>query len=223
MKKVWFIRHGESEANVGNKTETTRDVLLTTTGHLQAQILPSLFEVTPKLIVTSPYLRTKQTASYTMLKFNQVAHEEWPVEEFTYLDQNKWANTTIAERESGRTEYWDIMDPDHFDGPLTESFRHLLFRVEIVLEQIKNSTENFIPIFTHGQFMKTVWWVLFEEILTGKPYEPPSCDKETMKNIYKFFNTTNIPNTAILELEWLDGVTQPKVLLKIEHLERFTY
>ncbi len=40
---------------------------------------------TPDLILTSPYLRTRQTATATIERFPNVPVGVWPIEEFTYL------------------------------------------------------------------------------------------------------------------------------------------
>ena len=45
---------------------------------------------TPDLILTSPYLRTRQTATATIERFPNVPVGVWPIEEFTYLQPSRW-------------------------------------------------------------------------------------------------------------------------------------
>lgn len=53
---------------------------------------------TPDLIVTSPYLRTQQTAAATIERFPNVPVEVWPIQEFTYLQPSRWNGTLSSER-----------------------------------------------------------------------------------------------------------------------------
>ena len=66
MVSIWLIRHGESEANAGLPTSDVALIELTEKGHQQAQKVASAFTQAPSLIVTSPYIRTKQTAQPTI-------------------------------------------------------------------------------------------------------------------------------------------------------------
>ena len=83
MLTVWFIRHGESEGNVGLATSESAMIRLTARGIEQAELIALAFIEPPTLIVTSPYLRAKQTAQLTLLRFPDARREEWPVHEFT--------------------------------------------------------------------------------------------------------------------------------------------
>src|SRR5690348_14946487 len=108
MYKVFLIRHGESEANAGLATTHPKDVKLTSRGHEQArQIATFLGEYTSlNLIVTSSYLRTKQTAEPTKKKFLFETAEEWEVQEFTYLAPRYLGHSTINERRPLVDAYW---------------------------------------------------------------------------------------------------------------------
>lgn len=58
MKEVWFISHGESEANTGFKATAPSVIPLTTKGHEQAFELAETFDCKPELIIITPYLRS---------------------------------------------------------------------------------------------------------------------------------------------------------------------
>src|SRR5258708_17602897 len=98
MRTIWLIRHAQSESNAGLLTRNVSQIRLTALGEIQAQHVVHLFEETPSLIVTSPYLRTQQTAQPTQERFSQVRHVEWPVEEFTYLSLPARDATTPMQR-----------------------------------------------------------------------------------------------------------------------------
>jgi broad specificity phosphatase PhoE len=65
MKKIYFVRHGESEANVkkivaGSET----DAAITEKGRVQAEKAgQELLDKKIELIVSSPLTRTKETAT----------------------------------------------------------------------------------------------------------------------------------------------------------------
>ena len=99
MHKFFLIRHGESQSNAGLATTEPKAVELTSLGHQQAtQIAAFLKEYTSlNLIVTSAYLRTKQTATPTKEIFHKSA-EEWEVQEFTYLSSMHQEQSTTEDR-----------------------------------------------------------------------------------------------------------------------------
>ena len=59
MIEVWYIRHGESESNVGFVTESQYVIPLTKVGHAQAHKTSFAFDRAPTLIVTSDRARTR--------------------------------------------------------------------------------------------------------------------------------------------------------------------
>ena len=83
MIRVFLIRHGESESNAGLPSADPGSAPLTPDGHRQARQVARVLADAPALIVTSPYLRARQTAQPTISRFPGAACEEWPVQEFT--------------------------------------------------------------------------------------------------------------------------------------------
>ena len=72
MIEAYFIRHGESQSNAGMLTEHPGSAPITERGHAQAQILSQMLDCAPGLIVTSSYIRTKQTAAPTIAALKRV-------------------------------------------------------------------------------------------------------------------------------------------------------
>jgi len=156
-KKIWLIRHGQSTANAGAATENHITIPLSIDGQEQAKRISLSFQETPTLIITSPFLRTQQTAEPTIKRFFNVRREVWNVEEFTYLSPETCIGTTAAERKERVNQYWERLDPEYIDGQGAESFTMLLFRAQTAIERLSQIKSGFIVMFTHAQFMRAIW------------------------------------------------------------------
>ncbi|MEM7347754.1 MAG: histidine phosphatase family protein [Chloroflexota bacterium] len=192
MPNTWFIRHGESESNAGLATSNPATIPLTPKGKTQAQQIVAQIKQTPTLIVTSPYLRTQQTAQPTLDKFSQVPHETWPIQEFTYLAPARCQQTTNAERRPWVEAYWQQADPFYVDGVDAESCGMLIERVNTTFDRLENyPSDAFIILFCHGHFMKAAkWWrqTLQSELTSAK-----------VKEFWSFASTFEISNGTIFK------------------------
>src|SRR5256885_1339306 len=164
MVTVLLVRHGESQSNAGLATPNPVKVALTSLGHKQArQVATFLKENMPlNLIVTSPYLRTKQTAEPTRQLFSTTAVEEWEVQEFTYLSSMHQEQSATEDRKPLVEIYWSMCEPFFMDSsypyfilnPHSESFRVFIGRVQAFIRRLKevdNRCQN-IAVFSHEQF-----------------------------------------------------------------------
>lgn len=209
MATVWLIRHAESEANAGLPTSDPTTTQLTATGHQQSQRVAAILKHAPSLIVTSPYLRTKQTAQPTIDRFPTVPQAEWPVQEFTFLSPEHYKNTTTHERRPMVEDYWLKRDPFYVDGEGAESFAMFVERVQTVQFQLFQLTDEFVVVFSHERFIRAVLWMS----LTGTPQATP----EAMQQFQSFIRSFCLPNGAILQCE----LNQPEVWfsqLMVSHL-----
>jgi broad specificity phosphatase PhoE len=199
MHTVWLIRHGQSQTNIGLLAEETSVAGLTERGDKQAgEILKAIQESgkKPSLIITSSYDRSKDTAIPTIRYFPGARWEQWKiVHEFTYLSIENCQNTTREERRPLVKIFWDNDAPSYKDGE-AESFEEFVNRAYETIEQLRFSKEDFITVFTHGQFIQAVLWLLDKC--------PTSLDN-TSKDSYRHFCDENpIPNGAIVPIEF-DG------------------
>ena len=190
MKTIWLIRHAESSANAGFASATPKSTPITERGRQQSELLAQSFCEKPDLIITSAYIRTKQTAEPTIQRFSQVAQEEWPVEEYTYLEPSRYSNTTMAERKPFVEEYWKRGDPFYQDGHGAETFAQFIERVQNVLGLLQTRQETNIFVFTHGYFIRAVVWTLLQ---TSK-----AVDAKAMNSFHLFFESIELPNTGII-------------------------
>jgi len=212
MPAVWFIRHGESEANVGQATAHPATIKLTPKGIEQAYSIVSFFKRSPDLIITSRYQRTFETAKPTLNYFPAARHEEWPVEEFTYLMPLDTLTTSL-ERKPKVEAFWQREDlfyvDDEVDGKQVESFAAFISRVQQVMCCLRQVKENSIAVFSHEQFICAIIWLS----LKGKLEPGSMLCSDSKKQFKDFLATFRLPNGAILPVQlqdnsetWLSGV-----------------
>jgi len=152
-----FIRHGQSTGNAGIPCTDLASIALTELGWEQARAIAAGWVEAPTLIVTSPYLRTQQTARPTIDRFPDVPVETWPIEEFTYLQPARWNGTSSAERMPHLERYWGEADPGYCDGEGAESFATLLGRADAALARLAALPGDALAyVFSHGQFIQAV-------------------------------------------------------------------
>ncbi len=195
-KKIWFIRHGESLANADENFRSNDfsagAVALSGKGIKQAEQLLEHFTSAPDLLITSSFIRTKQTAAPLIKKFPGVPQEEWPLHEFLYLSEKRCFGTTFAERNPWKKEYWGKSDPLHNDGEGSESFMDFIGRVSKSLEKAKNRKENFIVIFSHGYTIAAIKYLMEKR--------PKKITSEVMRDFKKHFKENPVPNATKVEL-----------------------
>lgn len=227
MHRFFLIRHGESLANAGLATIVPKDVELTSQGYVQAQkIAVFLKEYTAlNLIVTSSYLRTKQTAGPTRDEFRFVPHEEWRVEEFTYLLPGYLGYSSVDDRRPLVDAYWEQCQPSFTDSrgsksfaPLfstgSESFDAFISRVQGFIRLLKETAygcEN-IAVFSHEQFINAVLWSIIRK--------PATINADAMRDFRDYFNNNRIPNGAIVELKFRKSQDGWTYELIEEHLKQ---
>ena len=167
--RVAFIRHGQSAGNAGAPCHDLPLFELTELGWSQARHVAASWTETPTLIVTSPFLRTQQTAAPTIERFASVPVEVWPIEEFTYLQPARWNGTLSAERMPHLEQYWAAADPTYCDGDGAESFGNLLRRGEAALARLAALPRPGLAyVFSHGQFIQAVRSIVAEDELDDR-------------------------------------------------------
>jgi broad specificity phosphatase PhoE len=193
-----FIRHGESTGNAGIPHNDLALLELTETGQRQAEEVAAGWFHAPDLIVTSPYLRTKQTARPTLARFPSVPVEVWPIQEFTYLEPSRWNGTLSRDRKPYIDAYWTTADPAYCDGPGAESFSTLLDRARLALRQLESQPKsNRIFVFSHGQFIHAVRMMILY---------PDSTDAERMRLFWRKDGLPSVQNCELIEAEWSDNI-----------------
>ena len=189
---IYLIRHGESTANVGERSDSHDGIPLTEKGRQQAILVADRARV-PRDIVTSKYLRTKQTAAPTMRMFPSAYVHEWAVEEFTYLNPDKYVRSTYEEREAARNEYWTRADPYYRSGGVAESFADLRNRVQGLIACARAAADDRVMVFTHSRFMVAVlWFSMFEHRI--------ALSAKSMNHFERFNHVIRIPNCGVIPM-----------------------
>ena len=176
-----FIRHGQSTGNAGIPCHDLALIELTELGWQQAREVAAGWTERPSLIVTSPYLRARQTAEPTIERFPDVPVEVWPIQEFTYLQPSRWNSTLTRDRKPHIDRYWGTADPAFCDGEEAESFSMLLERARAALERLEAMPQDaLVYLFSHGQFIQALnLLVRYEGMTDGEIMRSfPNYDRE---------------------------------------------
>lgn len=197
MSNIFLIRHGESQSNAGQATLHPASVELTHLGMGQSECIADYLEVhvCPERIVTSCYLRARQTAAPTQSRFPAVPVEEWPVHEFTYLSNEDFPTpSTVEDRKPRVDAYWEQCDPHSVGGPESESFEQFIARARGVMQRFEEvGSSQATVIFTHEQFICAVYWLL--------KCKPPRITPKAMRDFRVFLLENSIPNAGLLRLQ----------------------
>lgn len=190
MKKIFFVRHAESEANVGSKTQFPHSINITERGKVQARNLSNKFPLSPDLIITTPFVRTMQTAQYLIDKFPEVPIKTWPLQEFTFLSPELCKDTTPKDRSPWVNEYWQKCDPNFIHGDGAESFNQFSDRIYSCLKGLFLSENMVIVVFTHGHVIRVIMQII------NRQQTPP---KISMKYYRDEMLKCPIPNVHVFE------------------------
>ncbi|MCE1009813.1 MULTISPECIES: histidine phosphatase family protein [Pseudomonas] len=197
MKNVRLIRHGESAANAGEPTRDHASIPLTAKGLEQAHLVAQSVAVAPRLIVASPFLRAQATAQVTAALYPTVAFETWPIQEYMYLAPARCVDTTIAQRRGWVEAYWSKADPAFCDGDGAESFAELVSRARSLLDRLAEHPATDVLVFSHGQLINTVAWLL--------EHEPLEIDGRAMRDWREYEIAHHIDNGQGLSISWKAG------------------
>lgn len=195
MHTVFLVRHGQSDANAGLPTTNPQAAVLTQQGIKEAKCIAKFFNCyhPPKLIVTSPYLRARQTAEFTCKFFPLAPLEVWKIQEFTYLSSLHEERSTTENRRPKVDSYWKHPLPDFVDAPGSESFRSFINRVLAFMVRLEKIMQDPVAIFSHRQFISAVLWLTKRETI--------EITVEAMQHFKDFLDETPIPNGTIVQVK----------------------
>lgn len=166
-KHIFFVRHGESNSNVdgvhrGSKAE------LTEKGKQQAKDVASRIQrISVDTIISSPYLRARQTAEIISETCNL------PIEESDlYIERRR--PTAVHGLPHADPESRAIMK-SIFDGYVVEGHRHsdeenlddLKERARTALSFLASHSGEKICVVTHGLFLRVLFASVFDSNFSG--------------------------------------------------------
>ena len=191
MSTLYFVRHGESTANAGGVTMPHAEIPLSPLGSEQAQLLGELLNVKPARVLTSSYLRARQTAAPFCAKANVAPQVHPLLDEFSALDSDRVAGMLGAQRRPIADAYWHASDPAARHGPLAETFAEFNDRVAGFVAELPALPDQTV-LFGHG-----IWFGLLCWQLLGFETE----DSAGMREFRAFQRGMTMPNCAVYSLD----------------------
>lgn len=182
MKKVYFIRHAESEGNVGSIRNTSLTPL-SEKGRRQADIIAERCSRLPiEVIISSTFVRARETAETVSRTLSM------PVQYSDLFGERRRPSEQLGKPKNDpsslRAESEVIKNFAHTGYRFSdeENFDDLKVRAKNALAYIENTEEENILVITHGHFMKVILsHILFEDSLSG----------ENCQNVLKKFHMEN--------------------------------
>ena len=199
MREVYWVRHAQSTANAGGRSDANKAVVLSPLGVEQAAAFAQAWPFRPGMIVVSPYVRTHQTAMPLRRKFEAVPVEEWPIHEFTFLSRGLGDGTTAAERLELAKPYWQRMDPFEDLGEGSESYASFHTRVASCLSRAASFRGTGpLVVFTHNRVLCQLMTMVVS---------PPRDVHEGMRRIHGLCSVGRfeVPNCGVLRMTVADG------------------
>lgn len=188
--KIYFVRHGQSQANLEER-EQGAEGPLSELGRKQASFVAKRFSDVPiDLIVSSPYERAKETAEIINshlnkeLRFSELLRERKPPTQYigVLTDDPEYLKVKVHSREMRAVDpTWRHSDEDTFEG--------LKARAIELLRYLESLEKEHILAVTHGGFLRMIAAVMIigEEL--------------TFEEYVKFFRVLRTKNTGITLIE----------------------
>ncbi|WP_315044148.1 histidine phosphatase family protein [Faucicola mancuniensis] len=161
MKKIYLIRHAQSESNAGVAIRPNHEINITELGKTQANELADWLQQHIDEPITdifiSRYLRTQQTAEPFLTKTARTAMIIDDLHEFNYLDFEHIKLLNLAEIRQMAEDFWQ--KPSNFqDSEQTDSFVNFVQRVKNVRTFFDNLPNGTYVVFTHGMWLGMLIW-----------------------------------------------------------------
>lgn len=180
MKRLFYVRHGETEMNAAGLLAGQTETPLTEKGIQQAKSAGKELKVMlPRvdLIICSPYKRTYETAKLIAQEIG------YPVDKIQKNDKFVERTFGVLEGTSGKDflaihEYRDF---DNVEG--AETIEQLQKRAGEAFEYLKTLDEENILVVGHGAFARSI-----RRVVANLPYT------------HEYVVDTSIGNAAIVEL-----------------------
>lgn len=163
MKKIYLIRHAQSESNAGQTVRPNHQINITDVGKTQAQELADWLSANVTEPVTeifvSQYLRTHQTAQPYLQSTKRTAIVIDELHEFNFLDFDTIKDLSFDDIRVIADEFWQ-QHSAHRASELTDSFEHFVARVQKVRAYFDALPDGTYLVFTHGMWIGMLIWQL---------------------------------------------------------------
>jgi broad specificity phosphatase PhoE len=162
MKNIYFVRHGESEGNQARLYQSA-ETSLSEKGHSQAKLIADRFSnIEVEIIISSDYIRAKQTAEYIsqMTGKDIIENSLFRERKRPCIQENRSKHIPeLQEIDEKIEKNWDNLDWRYSDE---ENFVDLRQRAKKCFEFLENRQEDNIVVVTHKNFLHCLlWYCLF--------------------------------------------------------------
>ncbi len=163
MKKIYLIRHAQSESNAGQAVRPNHQINITDVGKTQAQELADWLSANVTEPVTeifvSQYLRTQQTAQPYLQRTKRTATVIDELHEFNFLDFDTIKDLSFDDIRVIADDFWQ-QHSAHRASEVTDSFEHFVARVQKVRAYFDALPDGTYLVFTHGMWIGMLVWQL---------------------------------------------------------------
>lgn len=194
LRTLYFVRHGQSQANAGGVTMPHADIPLTELGRRHAQALAALLPPTPARVLCSRFVRAQHTARpyCQQLGLEPVVHPL--LHEFETLDPDLIAGMDGEQRQPIVAGYWAEGDPHKRMGANAETFAEFALRVRRFMDEDMPALPDGTVLFGHGMWTGLLAWLLLG-FGTDSTLE--------MRHFRRFQLGLPMPNGALYQLQEL--------------------
>ena len=159
MKTVYFVRHAQSEANIGSISQPEREIALSNTGLQQAQALVACLPVAKNVFV-SEMQRTQQTAAPYCQQHNLTAQVLPVLNEFSCLAFDTIRDMDGEARRPLAQAYWQRADPQECTGSGADRFVDFNQRIDDFVQHWHHLPDGSV-LFGHGIWLGLLLWKLW--------------------------------------------------------------
>jgi alpha-ribazole phosphatase len=157
MKKIYYVRHGESVANAGGITMDHHVIPLSEKGYKQAVSVVGSLPSKPSRVYASKFIRTQQTAQPYLESVNFSLDIHPQLHELMNIDSALLAGMNGDERKPISDEYWRTANPHARMGEAAETFIEFSNRVDVVMRDLQHFLNDTV-MFGHGIFLALIVW-----------------------------------------------------------------
>jgi len=192
-KIVYFVRHGQSEANISPVFQSA-DSPLTEAGKQQANsIAKRIAKISFETLISSPFPRAKETAEIIAKVINKE-----PEYSSLFIERVKPSGIGGKSYEDVEADkLWREWEKSLYTSGIKikdgENFDDLIERADKALNFLENRSEKHLVVVTHGFFLRTI----IARVLLGK-----SLTEENFKN---FQYSSTMENTGLSAIKYSKG------------------
>lgn len=169
---------------------------LSPAGRQHARQLADALEITPTGILTSAFLRTRETSEPFCQRWSMRPGVHGLLHEFSILDPVLIEGMDLAARRPLTQAYWDEADPDKRMGENAETFREFADRVMRFQGEMDALPDGTL-LFTHGMWLAFLVWRL--------QGADARIDRAGMRAFRRFQLALPMPNCAVYVVEQPPG------------------